>query len=270
MAMPDAAMLVTRAPDVRAAEPVLSIDRLSLAYGALPAVREVSLDIADRRITAIMGPSGCGKSTLIKALNRSLELTHGARVTGGTVRYRGRDLYAADVDPRGVRAAIGIIHQKPIPFPLSILENVLFAVRFFRRPSRAERAEIARTYLEKVGLWNEVKDRLHEPAERLSGGQQQRLCLARTLANQPDVLLMDEPCSALDPNASRLIEELALELRRDYAIVIVTHNMQQAQRVSDTAVFLFQGRLIEHGPTADIFGAPRTALAREYVRGLFG
>lgn len=268
--MSNAAVLAARPADVPARKPVLSSDGLSLAYGSLPVVGEVSLEIPDRRITAIMGPSGCGKSTLIKALNRSLELTPGARVTAGTVRYRGRDLYAADVDPRSVRAAIGIIHQKPIPFPLSILENVLFAVRFFRRPSRAERAEIARTYLEKVGLWKEVKDRLHESAERLSGGQQQRLCLARTLANQPDVLLMDEPCSALDPNASRLIEELALELRQDYAIVIVTHNMQQAQRVSDDAVFMFQGRLIEHGPTAEIFGAPRTALAREYVRGRFG
>lgn len=258
---------VRTAPDAAVA---LTLEELSLGYGTLTAVRDVSLEIPARRITAIMGPSGCGKSTLIKALNRSLELIPGARVTGGTVRCRGIDLYGPGIDPRSVRAAIGIIHQKPVPFPLSILENVLFAVRFFRRPRRAERAEIARRYLEKVGLWDEVKDRLDDRAERLSGGQQQRLCLARTLANQPEVVLMDEPCSALDPNASRLIEDLMLELKRDYTIVVVTHNMQQARRVSDRAVFLYQGRLVEQGETATIFDRPRTTLAREYVGGRFG
>jgi phosphate transport system ATP-binding protein len=251
-------------------EPILSIEGVSVSYGVSPVLQDISLQIRDRRVTAIMGPSGCGKSTLIKTINRTLDLYSDGRLTEGAVRYRGIDVYADDVDPRSVRAAMGIIHQKPVPFPLSIIENVLFAPKFFGRLRRADREALAQEYLEKVGLWEEVKDRLHERAEKLSGGQQQRLCLARTLANRPEVLLMDEPCSALDPSASRLVEDLIVELGREYTIVVVTHNMAQARRVSDDAVFLYHGRLIEQGPSASIFEKPRTALARDYVQGSFG
>ncbi len=249
---------------------VMDIDAVSIAFGGTRVVRDISFSIEKGGITAIMGPSGCGKSTLLKSLNRSLEIATDGRLVGGNIRYRGQDIYAPGIDPRSVRAAIGIILQRPVPFPMSILENVVFGVRFFRKITFAQAHEIAETYLTKVGLWSEVKDRLKESAHQLSGGQQQRLSLARTLANQPDLVLMDEPCSALDPASSDLIEQLMLELKRDYTIVIVTHNMSQARRVSDNAVFLYKGELIEKGPTKHIFESPRTKLAADYVFGNFG
>lgn len=249
---------------------VMDINAVSIAFGGTRVVRDISFSIKKGGITAIMGPSGCGKSTLLKSLNRSLEIATDGRLVGGNIRYRGQDIYAPGIDPRSVRAAIGIILQRPVPFPMSILENVVFGVRFFRKITSAQALEIAETYLTKVGLWLEVKDRLKESAHQLSGGQQQRLSLARTLANQPDLVLMDEPCSALDPASSDLIEQLMLDLKRDYTIAIVTHNMSQARRVSDNAVFLYKGELIEQGPTKQIFESPRTKLAADYVFGNFG
>lgn len=251
-------------------EEVLTVRNLSLAYGQTSVLRDVSFSARKNRVLAIMGPSGCGKSTLLKSLNRSLELNPKGRLTSGAIYYHGQDLHAPGVDARSVRKAIGIIHQKPVPFPLSIAENVIFAPRFFERLKKNQRQRCLEENLRRVGLWDEVKDRLKESAEALSGGQQQRLCLARTLANQPDLILMDEPCSALDPVGSERIEKLISELKQDYTIIVVTHNVGQARRVSDDTIFLYEGRLIESGPTADVFASPQTELARGYVSGQFG
>jgi phosphate transport system ATP-binding protein len=251
-------------------ETAFDVVGLTLGYGAATVVEEIACRIPERRVTAIMGPSGCGKSTFVKALNRTLELSPGARLRSGRVSFRGQDLYAPQVDPRAVRRGIGIIHQRPVPFPMSILENVLFGARFHGAVGREEREAYARRYLERVALWEEVKDRLHDRAGGLSGGQQQRLCLARTLANQPQAILLDEPCSALDPHATRRIEDHVLELRREYPVVIVTHNVAQARRVSDHVLFLFGGRLIESGPTEQVFDDPQSDLARDFISGRFG
>lgn len=242
---------------------------LSVAYAGSPALRGIDCRIAEDAVTAIMGPSGCGKSTLVKTLNRTLELTADIRVSG-EVKFRGRDLYDASIDPRSVRRTVGIIHQRPVPFPMSILENVLFGAAFHGRINGEDRTEYARRFLERVGLWEEVKDRLSDRAERLSGGQQQRLCLARTLATQPSALLLDEPCSALDPYATRHIEEHVRDLRREFPIVIVTHNVAQARRVSDHVLFLYEGALLEAGPAERIFAAPSSKLARDFISGQFG
>ena len=246
------------------------IGDLVVGYGARPVLHGISFDIAERRVTAMMGPSGCGKSTLLRALNRTLELTPGARITSGHVRFRGADLYAPSVDARAVRRSLGIIYQQPVPFPMSILDNVLFGASFHGVCGKAERADYARLLLEKVGLWDEVKDRLHERATRLSGGQQQRLCLARTLANRPQAILMDEPCSALDPHATRRIEEHIVALRDEYPVVIVTHNVGQARRISDHVLIVVEGTLVEAGPTDQIFETPRSPLARDFICGRFG
>jgi len=245
------------------------IDALVARYGGKPVLHGISCQIPERRVTAIMGPSGCGKTTLIKALNRTLELTPGAAIVSGQVRFRGADLYAPAVDPRAVRRSLGIIHQQPVPFPMSILENVLFGASFHGVCTRAERAAHARLFLEKVGLWDEVKDRLHERATRLSGGQQQRLCLARTLANRPQAILMDEPCSALDPHATRRIEDHIADLRTEYPVVVVTHNLGQARRISDHALIVIDGRVVEAGLTDRIFEAPQTELAHDFLSGRF-
>jgi phosphate transport system ATP-binding protein len=258
------------APRAEAAPAAFDIGDLEIAYGGRPALRGISCHLPERRVTAIMGPSGCGKSTLIKALNRTLELTPGAAVTGGRVLFRGEDVYGAGIDPRAVRRSLGIIHQQPVPFPMSILENVLFGARFHGVCRRADRLDHARRYLEKVGLWAEVKDRLGERATRLSGGQQQRLCLARTLANRPQAILMDEPCSALDPYATRRIEEHIAELKAEYPVVIVTHNVGQARRVADHVLFMVDGRLVESGPADEVFQQPASALARDFISGRFG
>jgi phosphate transport system ATP-binding protein len=252
------------------ASAAFEIDALVAGYGSNPALRGISCHIPQRQVTAIMGPSGCGKSTLIKALNRTLELTPGAGVISGVVRFGGADLYAPDVDPRAIRRSLGIIHQQPVPFPMSIVENVLFGARFHGVCSGGDRAAYARQFLEKVGLWEEVKDRLHERASKLSGGQQQRLCLARTLANLPQAILMDEPCSALDPHATRRVEEQIVALRDHYPVVVVTHNIGQARRISDHVMFMVDGRLVESGPAAQVFEAPRSQLARDFISGRFG
>jgi len=249
---------------------LLSIEDMDTHYGTQSVLQEVCCRFLEKQVTAIVGPSGCGKSTLIKALNRTLELTPGGRVTRGRALFRGHDLYAADADPAAIRKQIGIIHQRPIVFPMSVQDNVLFGVRFHRRLTAFAQRELARELLERVGLWKEVNTRLDAPAAALSGGQQQRLCLARTLANAPEVILMDEPCSALDPTATRHIEALIAELKRDYTIIIVTHNMSQARRVSEQALFFYQGRLIEAGSTGQLFEDPHEPMTREFVTGQIG
>lgn len=251
-------------------EAVLEVRGVRAAYGELIALDDVYCHFPDRMVTAIMGPSGCGKSTLVKILNRTLELIPGAGLVAGTVLYRGEDVYNGAVSPMEIRKRIGIIHQRPVTFPMSIIENVLFGARFHKRIDGMAPREYALLYLDKVGLLDELRDRLDEPAGRLSGGQQQRLCLARTLANRPDLILMDEPCSAIDPVATQRIEELVAELKRDYTIIVVTHNMIQAKRISDRAIFLLGGRVIETGETAQLFSDPQTDLAKSFISGLIG
>lgn len=245
----------------------LTARSLNVAYGGTQVLHDVSINIPDRQVTAIMGPSGCGKSTLIKTLNRTLELQREARITGGCVCYRNRDLYGKDVDPRAVRKRLGIIQQTPQPFPMSIAENVLFGVRFHRRLDHSGRVGVLEEYLTKTGLWAEVKDRLKRPARGLSGGQQQRLCLARALANEPDVLLMDEPCSALDPASTERIENLIADLRGELPIVIVTHNLAQARRVADHVALLHDGEVAEAGLARDFFSSPSTSVGVDFLEG---
>jgi phosphate transport system ATP-binding protein len=249
---------------------VLSLQRVSVAYGERVVLKDVGCSIAEGEITGILGPSGCGKSTLLRVVNRTLELIPQARLLSGTVAFRGKDLFERGVHPAAVRRHIGLIHQRPVPFPMSILDDVLFGARYHGLLDGTPPAEYARYYLEQAGLWNEVKDRLRERADRLSGGQQQRLCLARTLANQPEVILMDEPCSSLDPAATKQIEELVLGLKPRYTIVIVTHNLAQAKRVSDRAIFMLDGEIIEQGPTEQIFLGPQSQLTRDFVSGQIG
>lgn len=248
----------------------LTVQGLTVRYADSPVLDDVSINVPECRVTAIMGPSGCGKSTLVKLLNRSLELAPGANIQQGEIRYAGVDLYRDAVDPRVVRKRIGLIQQRPVPFPMSIEENVLFGVRFHERPRRSRRREIAEHYLRKAGLWSEVRDRLRRSALGLSGGQQQRLCLARSLANRPDVILMDEPCSSLDPASTARIEDLVRDLSREYTLVIVTHNLAQARRIADHAIFMLGGRVVEQGDAAELFAAPRTAEAQDFIAGRTG
>jgi phosphate transport system ATP-binding protein len=253
-------------------ETVFELRGLSCFYGTFRAVRDIDLSIERNRITAIIGPSGCGKSTLLRSFNRMNDLVPGARVEG-EILYHGVDLYAEGVDPVEVRRRIGMVFQKPNPFPKSIYDNVAFGPRVagFRGDLRAHVEESLR----RAALWDEVKDKLKAPGTSLSGGQQQRLCIARAIAVEPDVILMDEPCSALDPIATLRIEELMRELRENYTIVIVTHNMQQAARASDTTVFLTMGEdragyLVEKSPTEQLFTRPANELTEQYITGRFG
>jgi phosphate transport system ATP-binding protein len=253
-------------------ETVFELRELSCFYGSFRAVRDVNLQIAKNRITAIIGPSGCGKSTLLRSFNRMNDLVPSARVEG-QILYHGVDLYADGVDPVEVRRRIGMVFQKPNPFPKSIYDNMAFGPRVagFRGDLRA----LVEESLRRAALWDEVKDKLKSPGTSLSGGQQQRLCIARAIAVEPEVILMDEPCSALDPIATLRIEELMKELREKYTIVIVTHNMQQAARASDTTVFLTMGEdragyLVETAPTEELFTRPRHELTEQYITGRFG
>ena len=246
---------------------VLATERLSVHYGDSPALREVSIRIPERRVVAFIGPSGCGKSTLLRCFNRMNDLVPDARVSG-SVTYRGADLYAPGVDPVEVRRRIGMVFQKPNPFPKSIYENIAFGARI--NGYRGDMDALVERSLRQAALWDEVKDRLDGSALALSGGQQQRLCIARALAVEPEVLLMDEPASALDPIATQKIEELIQELRQRYTVVIVTHNMQQAARVSDYTAFLYMGELIEYGETRQLFTNPREDRTEAYITGRFG
>jgi len=255
-------------------EIVLEAQNLAVYYNGRPAIEGISLKIPRRRITAIIGPSGCGKSTLLRCFNRMNDLIPSARVTG-RVLFEGVDLYGPDVDVVEVRRRIGMVFQKPNPFPKSIYENVAFGPRIQGIRDRRRLDEIVERCLRAAALWDEVKDKLHQNALTLSGGQQQRLCIARALATEPEVLLMDEPASALDPIATMKIEDLMRELAREYTIVIVTHNMQQAARVSDYTAFMLAGedwvgRLIEFGPTQQIFTRPRDRRTEDYITGRFG
>jgi phosphate transport system ATP-binding protein len=263
-------------PPIGRAEPIFEVAGVGVSYDGKPAVRDISLDIGRNRITALIGPSGCGKSTLIRCFNRMNDLIQGATVDG-SILYHGQDLYDPAIDPVEVRKVIGMVFQKPNPFPKSIYDNIAFGPRVIGMEGNMDR--IVERALKRAALWDEVKDRLKENAYRLSGGQQQRLCIARCLAVEPDVILMDEPCSALDPIATARIEDLMLGLKSDYSIVIVTHNMQQAARVSDmTAVLMPEvkegdhtiGHIVEYAETNKIFTNPDSKRTEEYVTGRVG
>jgi phosphate transport system ATP-binding protein len=246
------------------------IKNVSIWYGEKQAIENVTLDVASNAVTAIIGPSGCGKSTLLRALNRMHELTPKTRMEG-TVLLNGEDLYSNTVDPTIVRRRVGMVFQKSNPFPtMTIGENVVVGLRLNGVRNQKLLNERLEKSLRMAALWDEVKDDLHKPGTSLSGGQQQRLCIARTLAVEPDVVLMDEPCSALDPIATAKIEELIYELKTKYTIVTVTHNMQQAGRISDYTAFMYLGRLIEFGPTTEIFTNPKDRQTEDYITGRFG
>jgi phosphate transport system ATP-binding protein len=249
--------------------PMVEIDHLSLWYGPKPALKDVSMSIAKHRITAYIGPSGCGKSTLLRCLNRMNDLVDGVRITG-QVRVGGTDIYDPATDVTGLRKRVGMVFQKSNPFPKSIFENVAYGPRILGVRSRSDLDGIVERSLKAAALWGEVSDRLRESALGLSGGQQQRLCIARALAVEPEVLLMDEPCSALDPISTAKIEELMFELKSSYTIVIVTHNMQQAARVSDYTGFMLLGELIEVGVTKKLFRTPGDPRTEAYITGRFG
>jgi phosphate transport system ATP-binding protein len=267
---PAVAPQMPAAPGIAPLEITFAIRDLSLWYGANQALYSVTIDIPARSVTAIIGPSGCGKSTFLRALNRMHELTPGTRITGD-LRLFGEDLYAPGIDPTVVRRRVGMVFQKSNPFPtMSIAENVLVGLRLNGVNDRVFLRERLEQALRMAALWDEVKDHLSRPGISLSGGQQQRLCIARALAVQPEVLLMDEPCSALDPLATAKIEELINDLRSSYTVIIVTHNMQQAARCSNRTAFFYMGRLIEYDETRTIFMNPSNPQTEAYVSGRFG
>ena len=249
-------------------EAKMTVRDLELHYGDFHALKNVNLDVPAHEITAFIGPSGCGKSTLLRCLNRMNDLVEGCRVTGD-VRLDGADIYAG-MDVNLLRKRVGMVFQKPNPFPMSIYDNIAYGPRTHGIKKRAQLDEIVERSLRGAAIWDEVKDRLKKSALGLSGGQQQRLCIARALAAEPEVILMDEPTSALDPISTGRIEDLALELKRDYTIVMVTHNMQQATRVSDRTVFFLLGEIVESGETEQIFSRPRDKRTEDYVTGRFG
>ena len=247
----------------------ISIEGLDFYYGTNRALKDIRLDLPDRQVTGMIGPSGCGKSTLLRVINRMYDLYPGQRAEG-RVMMDGQNLVAPDMDLNALRSRVGMVFQKPTPFPMSIYDNVAFGVKLHERLSRAEMDERVEWSLTRAALWTEVKDRLSASATGLSGGQQQRLCIARTIAVRPEVILLDEPTSALDPISTLRIEELIDELKRDFTIVIVTHNMQQAARCADQVAFFYIGELIEVGPAAQMFTAPRQKRTQEYITGRFG
>ena len=248
---------------------IIEVKDLNLWYGAHHALHSVNIDIPEHEITALIGPSGCGKSTFLKTLDRMNDLVPGVRIEG-TVRYDGKDIFAADVDVNELRRQVGMVFQKPNPFPMSIYDNVAYGPRTHGVRNRAKLDEIVEQSLRSAAIWDEVKDRLKKNALGLSGGQQQRLCIARALAVEPQVLLMDEPTSALDPISTSKIEELAMELKKRYTIVIVTHNMQQALRISDRTAFFLLGELIEYDDTEKMFSTPTQKKTEDYITGRFG
>lgn len=250
-------------------DPILQVKDLDLWYGAHQALHSVSMDIPEKSITAFIGPSGCGKSTFLKTLNRMNDLVPGVKITG-EVRYRGEEIYAPGTDVCRLRREIGMVFQKPNPFPMSIYDNIAYGPRTHGIRSKARLDELVERSLRGAAIWDEVKDRLKKNALGLSGGQQQRLCIARALAVEPAVLLMDEPTSALDPISTSRIEELTMELKERYTIVIVTHNMQQAVRISDRTAFFLLGELVEYGTTEQVFSAPAEKRTEDYITGRFG
>ncbi|WP_018935600.1 phosphate ABC transporter ATP-binding protein PstB [Thioalkalivibrio sp. ALJ24] len=250
-------------------EMCLSAEDLKLYYGDDQALKGIDIRIPKNRITAFIGPSGCGKSTFLRCFNRMNDLIDAARIEG-TIRLDGEDIYGADVDVPELRRRVGMVFQKPNPFPKSIYENVAYGLRLQGVKNRRRLDDVVERSLRRAALWDEVKDRLHENAFGLSGGQQQRLVIARAIAIDPEVLLLDEPCSALDPLATLKIEELMMELKKDYTLVIVTHNMQQAARVSDFTAFMYMGELIEYADTDTLFTSPAKKQTEDYITGRFG
>jgi len=257
------------APGAVMESPMVEIERVNLWYGPKQALKDVTMSMPKHRITAYIGPSGCGKSTLLRCLNRMNDLVDGVKITG-SIRIGGTDIYDASQDVTDLRKRVGMVFQKSNPFPKTIFENVAYGPRILGVHTRADLEGLVERSLRNAALWDEVHDRLHESALGLSGGQQQRLCIARAIAVEPDVLLMDEPCSALDPIATAKIEDLMLELKNSYTIVIVTHNMQQAARVSDYTGFMLLGELVEFGVTRELFTNPKNKKTEDYITGRFG
>ena len=247
----------------------LSVRDLNFFYGSFQALKRINLDIPEHRVTAFIGPSGCGKSTLLRVFNRMFELYPEQRAEG-SVSLDGDDILQSKLDVSLIRAKIGMVFQKPTPFPMSIYDNIAFGVRLFEALPRVEMDERVEWALKKAALWNEVKDKLTQNGASLSGGQQQRLCIARGIAIKPEILLLDEPCSALDPISTGKIEELIHELKADYTVVIVTHNMQQAARCSDYTAYMYLGDMVEFGPTAELFMKPKKKDTEDYITGRFG
>jgi phosphate transport system ATP-binding protein len=260
----------TPTPAVAAARTVIEIDAVNFNYGAARALHDISLNISERQVTAFIGPSGCGKSTLLRCLNRMNDLIDGARISAGEIRIDGVNIYDPRVDVIELRKRVGMVFQKSNPFPKSIYDNITYGLRIQGERNKARLDEIVERSLRGAALWDEVKDRLHQSALGLSGGQQQRLCIARAVAVEPEIILMDEPCSALDPIATAKVEELIHELKKEFTIVIVTHNMQQAARCSDRTAFFYLGRLIEYAETRTIFMNPANPQTEAYVSGRFG
>jgi len=255
--------------EVSAEQAVLEIDTFSLWYGQKQALHGITMPIPNRKVTALVGPSGCGKSTLLRSVNRLNDLVQSVRITGD-MRLNGDSIYDRRTDVIELRKRMGMVFQKPNPFPMSIYENVVYALRIDGERNRGVLDEVCERSLRGAALWDEVKDRLADSALGLSGGQQQRLCIARAIAAEPEVLLLDEPCSALDPIATGKVEDLIQELRGTYSVLMVTHNMQQASRTSDYTAFMYLGRLIEYGPTTEIFTKPILRETEAYVTGRFG
>jgi phosphate transport system ATP-binding protein len=249
--------------------PKVTVRNLDFFYGSFHALKRVNLEIPEKRVTAFIGPSGCGKSTLLRTFNRMYELYPEQRATG-EIMLDGENVLALKSDVSLLRAKVGMVFQKPTPFPMSIRDNIAFGVRLFEDLSRARMDERIEWALTKAALWKEVKDKLHQSGQSLSGGQQQRLCIARAVAVKPEVLLLDEPCSALDPISTAKVEELITELKDDYTVVIVTHNMQQAARVSDYTAYMYLGELIEFGATDQLFVKPTQQATEDYITGRFG
>jgi phosphate transport system ATP-binding protein len=248
----------------------IQVRNLCFAYNGKEVLHDVSLDIPERQVTSFIGPSGCGKSTLLRCFNRINDRIAGAKITAGSIKVHDIDINRPDIDLQELRRCIGMVFQKYNPFAKSIYDNVAYSLRIEGRTKRSELDDVVEKALRSAALWDEVKDRLHASAFGLSGGQQQRLCIARAIANQPEILLMDEPCAALDPLATLKIEELLCELKEQYTIVIVTHNMAQATRCSDKTAFMYLGELIEFGPTLELFENPKNPQTEAYVTGTFG
>jgi phosphate transport system ATP-binding protein len=267
-ALPSAPEMTPPSPPL-GAPAVLEVDHFNLWYGPTHALKDVSLAFGERQVTALIGPSGCGKSTLLRSLNRLNDLIDNLR-TEGDVRLRGDSVYRRGVDVISLRKRMSMVFQRQNPFPKSIYENVVFGLRVDGEKRKPVLDEAVERSLRSAAIWDEVKDRLHKSALELSGGQQQRLCIARAIATRPEVLLMDEPCSALDPIATSKVEDLIIDLKRDFTVIIVTHNMQQAARVADVTAFMYLGRLIEVGETTQIFERPRFSETEAYITGRYG
>lgn len=257
-------------PGANVLPPMIEIENLDFAYGSNQVLHDINLQVPPRAVTAFIGPSGCGKTTLLRCLNRMNDLIDSARITRGSIRIEGVDINSAEVDPVDLRRRVGMVFQKSNPFPKSIYDNIAYGLRIAGITKRSLIDEAVETSLRSAALWDEVKDRLNASGYSLSGGQQQRLCIARALAVEPEIVLMDEPCSALDPIATAKVEELIYELKSRYTIVIVTHNMQQAGRCSDHTAFFYLGRLIEFNATAKIFSNPAQRQTEDYITGRFG